>query len=123
MQTISGLKWFISSSIFSMSSFCAIRSNRINSSPVYAIVYVNVPSLLLNWNGFDFTSKCLSSLLKTDYPNFEIIVFDNGSGANEADRLEKKFSKKIRSSVTLRIIRNKRNIGYSRGMNDAFRYA
>lgn len=38
--------------------------------------------ILVNWNGLEFTLACLTSLKKVVYPDFNVIVVDNGS-ANE----------------------------------------
>jgi GT2 family glycosyltransferase len=38
-----------------------------------------VTTIILNWNGYDDTSKCLKSLYDNDYPNFDVILIDNGS--------------------------------------------
>ena len=35
--------------------------------------------ILLNWNGWKDTCQCLESVLKSDYPNFRVIVCDNRS--------------------------------------------
>ena len=35
--------------------------------------------ILLNYNGWRDTQECLESVLKLDYPNFQIIVVDNQS--------------------------------------------
>ncbi len=37
---------------------------------------------ILNFNGWKDTIECLESVLKTDYPNFQIIVLDNDSTNN-----------------------------------------
>lgn len=34
---------------------------------------------MLNWNGLEDTKSCIASLKKNTYPNFEIIIVDNGS--------------------------------------------
>ena len=78
-----------------------------------------VSILLLNWNGISYTKHCVESLLMLDYSNYEIIVLDNGSDNNEAEILDKKFSK----NKKIRIIKNGRNIGYAAGMNKAFTFA
>lgn len=74
-----------------------------------------VSILLLNWNGIDFTNKCVASLLKTIYQNREIILIDNGSLNNEADKLRRKFGNKIR------VVPLKENLGYAKGMNIAYK--
>lgn len=79
--------------------------------------YPKVSCLILNWNGLTFTQKCLRSLLKTNYPNIEIILLDNGSANNEAEKIKKQFGKKIL------VIENALNEGYAVGMNKAFRLA
>lgn len=35
--------------------------------------------VILNWNGRDDTLACLESVEKIGYPNFKVIVADNGS--------------------------------------------
>lgn len=35
--------------------------------------------ILLNWNGWKDTCQCLESVLRSDYPNFRVIVCDNQS--------------------------------------------
>lgn len=47
------------------------KMNRIKMPRVYII--------LVNWNGWRDTIECLESLFRLDYPNFSIIVCDNGS--------------------------------------------
>ena len=76
-----------------------------------------VSFLMLNWNGIEYTRKCLISLLATDYPNFEIIVVDNGSDADEGGMLRAAFGKKIT------VIKNSKNLGYAQGMNIAYQHS
>lgn len=78
--------------------------------------YPKVSLLILNWNGIAFTVKCLDSLLKTKYPNFEIVLLDNGSINDEADILRKKYQKK-----GIKVISSNTNIGYAAGMNKAYK--
>jgi GT2 family glycosyltransferase len=43
---------------------------------------VRVPKvciIILNWNGWKDTIECLESVYQIDYPNYEVIVVDNGS--------------------------------------------
>ncbi|MDO8658014.1 MAG: glycosyltransferase family 2 protein [Candidatus Levybacteria bacterium] len=75
------------------------------SSPKISIV-------VLNYNGIDDTKKCLESLIKTSYPNFEIIVVDNGSTYNEAGILEKTYRDK-----RIKFVRFSKNLGFSGGNN------
>ena len=38
-----------------------------------------VAIILLNWNSYQDTLACLDSLAKIDYPNYRLVVIDNGS--------------------------------------------
>lgn len=76
-----------------------------------------VSLLVLNWNGIGYTRTCLRSLLKTDYPNVEIVLVDNGSENKEGLILKKEFGKKIK------FIQSKTNVGYAAGMNIAYAHA
>jgi GT2 family glycosyltransferase len=72
--------------------------------------------VILNWNGYKDTVSCLNSLFKINYPNYNIIVVDNGSKNNEAKKLKKKYKNKIT------LIENKTNLGFAGGNNSAFKY-
>jgi len=76
-----------------------------------------VSIIILNWNGLEDTIECLESLKKINYPNYEVIVVDNGSEGNDAQALEEKFDNYIH------LIKNDRNYGYAGGANIGMRYA
>jgi hypothetical protein len=71
---------------------------------------------ILNWNQKDLTLECLASLAQLDYPNYEVVVVDNGSREDEAAVIASQFP-----SVT--VLRNERNLGFAEGNNVALRYA
>jgi len=78
--------------------------------------YAKVSIIILNWNGLKDTVECLESLKKVTYPNYEVIVVDNGSKGNDVQVLEERFGDYIH------LIRNDRNYGYTGGNNIAIRY-
>lgn len=45
--------------------------------------------VLLNYNSWKDTIECLESVLKSDYPNFQIIVVDNNSSDNSMNHIIK----------------------------------
>ncbi len=53
---------------------------RLSMEPKVTIVFPN-------WNGFDDTVECLTSLRTLDYKNYNIVIVDNGSKNDEAKRL------------------------------------
>jgi len=73
-----------------------------------------VSIVILNWNGLDFTRKCIASVRKlTGYKPFEIIVVDNGSRESEVTELKKMHSKNLINKLIL----NETNRGFSGGNN------
>lgn len=73
----------------------------------------NLPKIsiiILNYNGINDTCYCLSSVRKTNYANFEIIVVDNGSSNNEAEIIKQKFPE-------IKLIKNKINLIFAEGNN------
>lgn len=74
-----------------------------------------VSVVLLNFNGDAFLNNCLDSLGTQDYPNVEVIVVDNASTDGSPARLAAEYGDRIR------LIENKDNVGYSRGINQGFR--
>lgn len=78
-----------------------------------------VSIIILNFNGKNCLMKCLSSCLRTKYPNFEVILVDNASTDCSLNLAEETF----RSDERLRIIRNTKNLSYSAGNNVGFKNA
>jgi GT2 family glycosyltransferase len=76
-----------------------------------------VSIIILNWNGLEDTIDCLESLKKITYPNYEVIVVDNGSREKDAQVLNDNFGDYIH------LIRNQKNYGYTGGNNIGIRYA
>ncbi len=63
---------------------------------------------------YEFTRRCLQSLLRVTYPNRETIVVDNASTDETPDRLPKEFP-------WVTVVRNPRNLGYAGGCNTGMR--
>jgi hypothetical protein len=82
----------------------------------------NVPFIsviILNFNGANYLESCLSSVLGTKYPNFEVIFVDNASTDSSLKIVERTFGKDPR----LRIFRSPKNLGFSGGNNFGFSQA
>ena len=65
--------------------------------------------LVLAWNRWDLTKRCLDSLGRTDLSGAEVLVVDNGSTDETPKALE--------AYRWLRVIRNPTNLGFVRGNN------
>ena len=46
-----------------------------------------VAIIILNWNGWADTIECLESLYRITYPNYDVIVVDNGSGDESLQKI------------------------------------
>ena len=75
-----------------------------------------VSIVMLNLNRFSLTSNCIESLEKLTYPNYEIIVVDNGSTDKSPQMLKKAFPR-----ITL--IQTGKRMGYCKGFNVGIREA
>lgn len=75
-----------------------------------------VSIIILNWNSYQVTLDCLLSLRKIDYPNFEIVLVDNGSVDDSPARL-------LENVPEIRLIRNATNLGFAGGCNVGIRDA
>jgi hypothetical protein len=73
--------------------------------------------IFLGYNSKGYIDKCLSSVLKTEYPHFEIIYVDNNSQDGSVEYVRKKYGNKIK------ILPLKKNYGYSGGNNRGARLA
>ncbi len=72
--------------------------------------------ITLNWNGKEHTDECLQSLLRINYPDFEIFVVDNGSINGSVAFLKPKYP-------SVNFIENPRNMGFAEGNNIGIRAA
>lgn len=76
----------------------------------------SVAVIIINWNGLPETIKCVNSVLDLTYPDFQVVVVDNGSSTNEASIFKKIYGRRIHS------LRSNQNRGYSAGINYGIRY-
>ena len=77
-----------------------------------------VAVVTLNYNGSSFLQECIDSILDSDYSNFKVIVVDNGSQDKSLELLERLYG----SNDKVIILKNKKNLGYSKGMNVGLDY-
>jgi GT2 family glycosyltransferase len=70
----------------------------------------HVGAIVLNWNNYEDTFKCIRSLQDLSYKNIDIIVVDNGSDDGSVDKLLNDFS-------NINLVENTKNLGFSGGMN------
>jgi len=79
-----------------------------------------VSIIILNWNGSKDTIDCLKSLENLNYPNFEIVLLDNGSTDNSIGIFRAQMPN-FKNKITL--IKNKENLGFPAGNNVGIKYA
>jgi len=78
--------------------------------------YPKVFVVVLNYNGGNFIKKCLASVFKNDYPNFEVVVVDNNSSDGSLEMAKSNFSK-------ANFIKNEENLGFAVGNNVGIRFS
>ncbi len=81
-----------------------------NGQPLVAVVTVN-------WNTARETLQCVESVLKSDYPNFFLIVVDNGSRKEERELLRSGLPKGVE------LLPLDKNYGYVGGVNRGLKQA
>ena len=72
--------------------------------------------LILSYNNKHLLDDSVSSYLLNDYPNFAVVVIDNGSSDGTREYVETEFPK-------AKVIRLEKNRGYSGGFNFGLDYA
>lgn len=72
--------------------------------------------IILNYNGRDYITNCLAAVLRSDYPNLEILFVDNASTDDSLRHIEP-FGERVR------LIRNPANYLSSKGLNAGIRAA
>jgi GT2 family glycosyltransferase len=76
------------------------------------LVYV----VMLTWNQKEDTLACLESLQQMTFPNFRIVVVDNGSTDDTESAIRVQFPE-------VEVVVNPRNLGFTGGTNVGLRYA
>ena len=82
------------------------------SNPEFPNVYI----ILVNWNDYENTSACLDSLLEINYPNYNIILVDNGSYDSSGEKISKEYTR-------CDVIFNEDNDGFAAGANTGIKKA
>ncbi len=72
--------------------------------------------LILSYNGKKLLDESISSYLGNDYPNFRIVVIDNGSSDGSKEFIENNYPNVF-------VLRSDNNLGYSGGFNFGLDYA
>lgn len=72
--------------------------------------------VVLTWENYAEVSDCLASIERISYPNFDVVVVDNGSQDGSLERLEREFE-------WCEFVRNGTNLGVTRGNNAGIEHA
>ncbi len=78
--------------------------------------YPSVGIILVNWNGWQDTLDCLASLSELDYPNFSVVVVDNGSSNDSVSRIRQAYPH-------VNLLETGENLGFAGGNNKGIAYA
>ncbi len=70
----------------------------------------SVAIILVNWNGFEDSKKCLVSLKELNYESFKVFLVDNGSENDEGKKLKSLFPE-------IELIQSEKNLGFTGGNN------
>lgn len=74
---------------------------------------MEIPIIILNWNGWKDTLECLDALMKQTNQPFKIYLVDNGS----TDESQKIFKEKYATHPQIELIINQENLGFTKGNN------
>ena len=75
-----------------------------------------VAIVVLNWNGWQDTVRCVASLLALDYANFWIVLVDNGSTDGSVQEFQ-------RALPDVELLQTGVNLGFGGGCNVGMRHA
>ena len=75
---------------------------------------MEIPIIILNWNGLKDTDACIEALMKQTLQTFKIYLVDNGSADDSPLRLQANYGKHPK----IELILNEKNLGFTRGNNE-----
>lgn len=99
---------------FSLRQSARGASRALNIRRKLRAVFTKLPLVsvvILNWNLPEDTVNCVRSVLRSDYPRYQITVIDNGSTDGSAEFIKEKLSDSID------LIINEKNLGFGKGNN------
>lgn len=76
----------------------------------------SVALILVNWNTYSYSRSCIEQAMKLNYPNYSIILVDNGSTDGSGERLFMEFPQIV-------YLKNEYNQGFTGGNNRGMTYA
>lgn len=74
--------------------------------------------IIINHNGLSFLDKCITSIMNSDYPRFEVILVDNASDDGSVEFVKKSFG-----LHKITVVQTGINIGPSAARNIGSKYA
>ena len=72
--------------------------------------------IIVNWKQYELTTKCLFSVYKSKFKDFEIVLVDNESNTEKLKNLIKNFKK-------IKVFQNDTNLGFGAANNKGINYA
>ena len=92
---------------------CQLNDYKKIVMPLFAFV-------ILHYNTLDDTIECIKSITdNVEYPNYHIIVVENGSKNNSGIALQQQYSDHPNTTVLI----NKQNLGFAKGNNVGYEFA
>ena len=82
------LKEKLQNKITSSEEFMIKSEKRAKSETKNIQKWPKVAIIILNWNGWKDTIECLESVFRNTYPNYQVVVVDNGSTDNSVERIK-----------------------------------
>ena len=76
--------------------------------------------ILVNYNSFLFTKKCIDSIYKSNFKKYKVIVIDNNSTDNSVIKINEYIES---SNKDLKFISNDVNDGYAAGINIGIKHS
>ena len=76
--------------------------------------------IIVNYNSFPFTKKCIDSIYKSNFKKYKIILIDNNSTDNSVIKINEYIKS---SNKDLKFISNDFNSGYAAGINIGIKYS
>jgi len=97
-----------------------LRNSIQNANPLtYVSAKKTISIIILNWNSLDLLIRCLTLINQTTSVHYTMIIVDNGStdGSQEYLRLQKFNSIYNDYRPNFKILLNKTNLGFAKGVN------